>query len=181
LSFCLSVSNRVGTLRHSGRSGYLRTPSAHVRGVTNTFRFAADGRTTRAAAGHMAINATWPRRGASAEYPARKNPTIREKNVCPFILILPWQVVLRLEPIFSACAATITQPCRPWLACAHKPHNARYSASAHCAELELAEAVPDRVAGLGWATHGTGNTAHSIRAYSRASLALSAVWPTSHR
>ena len=60
---------------------------------TNMFRFAADGRTTRAAAGHMAINATWPSCGASAEYPARKNPTIREKNECPFILILPWQVV----------------------------------------------------------------------------------------
>ena len=39
----------------------------------------------------MAINATWPSCGASAEYPARKNPTIREKNV--FILILLWQVV----------------------------------------------------------------------------------------
>jgi hypothetical protein len=48
----------------------------------------------------MAINATWPIRGASAEYPARKNPTIGEKNVCRFILILPWQVLLRLEPIF---------------------------------------------------------------------------------
>jgi hypothetical protein len=148
---CPSVSPSPIELARYGirRSGYLRTASAHVRGATNTFRFAADGRTTRAAAGHMAINATWPRRGASAEYPARKNPTIREKNVCPFILILPWQVVLRLEPIFSACAATITQPCRPWLACAHKPHNARFSASAHCAELELAEAVPDRIAGLG--------------------------------
>jgi hypothetical protein len=41
----------------------------------------------------MAINATWPSCGASAEYPARKNPTIREKNERPFILILPWQVV----------------------------------------------------------------------------------------
>ena len=57
------------------------------------FRFAADGRTTPAAAGHMAINATWPSGGASDEYPARKNPTIREKNERPFILILPWQAV----------------------------------------------------------------------------------------
>src|SRR6476660_1673985 len=57
------------------------------------FRSAADGRTTRAAAGHMAINATWPSCGASAEYPARKNPTIREKIECPFIFLLPWQVV----------------------------------------------------------------------------------------
>jgi hypothetical protein len=57
------------------------------------FRFAAEGRTTPAAAGHMAINATWPNCGASAEYPARKNPTIREKTVCPFISILLWQVV----------------------------------------------------------------------------------------
>jgi len=37
------------------------------------------------------------------------------------------------QPICSACAATITQPCRSRLACGHKPHNARFSASAHCA------------------------------------------------
>jgi hypothetical protein len=55
---------------------------------TIMFRFDVDARTTPAAAGHMAINATWPSCGASAGYPARKNPTIREKNVCPFILIL---------------------------------------------------------------------------------------------
>src|SRR5262249_48959374 len=60
---------------------------------TNIFRFAAADRTTPAAAGHIAINATWPSCGASAEYPARKNPTIREKTVCAFILILLWQVV----------------------------------------------------------------------------------------
>ena len=57
----------------------------------NLFRFAADGRTTPAAAGHTAINATYPSFGASAEFPARKNPTIREKNV--FILTLLWQVL----------------------------------------------------------------------------------------
>ena len=49
--------------------------------------------------------------------------------------ILPWQVVSRLEPMFSVCAATITQPRRSRLACAHKPRNARFSASAHCARL----------------------------------------------
>jgi hypothetical protein len=37
------------------------------------------------------------------------------------------------EPIISARAATITQARRWRLACAHKPHNARSSASAHCA------------------------------------------------
>jgi len=106
------------------------------------FRSAADGRTTRAAAGHMAINATWPSCGASAEYPARKNPTIREKIECPFIFLLPSGGVCGCGPIFSACAATITQPCRARLACGQKPHNERFSASAHCAHLELAEAVP---------------------------------------
>ena len=49
----------------------------------------ADGRMTPAAAGHIASNATWPICGASAGYPARKNPTIlRERNVCLFIWIL---------------------------------------------------------------------------------------------
>ena len=60
---------------------------------TILFRFAVDARTTPAAAGHMAISATWPSCGASAEHPARKNPTIREKTVCPFILIPLCQVV----------------------------------------------------------------------------------------
>jgi len=60
------------------------------------FQVVADDRTTPAAAGHMAANATWPSCGASAEYPARTNPTIRESKLFLFILILLWQVVFGL-------------------------------------------------------------------------------------
>jgi len=47
----------------------------------NMFQSTADGRTTPEAAGHMAINATWPNCEAPAGYPARKNPMTREKKV----------------------------------------------------------------------------------------------------
>src|SRR5262245_46630833 len=96
-----------------GRLTRLHAPTHHrCPSCTNMFQVVADGRTTPAAAGHMAINATWPSCGALAGYPARKNSTIRERNVCLFILILLWQVVFVVaSPYFSACAATITQAC----------------------------------------------------------------------